>query len=79
MHVLAYEWGFGEVLWAMVVFFFWFSLLWLFITVVADIFRRTDIGGLHKAVWLLVIFILPLFGILIYMIARPPEVERRAV
>jgi len=54
-------------------------LLWLFISVVADIFRRTDIGGWHKAVWLLVIFILPLIGILIYMIARPPEVERRAV
>jgi hypothetical protein len=79
MHVLAYQWGFGEVLWLMVVFFFWFSLLWLFITVVADVFRRTDIGGLHKAVWLFVIFILPLFGILIYLIARPPEVERRAV
>ncbi len=41
--------------------------------------RRTDIGGLHKAIWLFVIFILPLFGILIYMIARPPEVERRSV
>jgi len=69
--MLAYEWTFGSVLWAMVVFFFWFMLIWMFIGVFADIFRRNDLSGGAKAGWLLLIFIVPLFGILIYLIARP--------
>jgi type VI protein secretion system component VasK len=69
--MLAYEWTFGSVLWAMVVFFFWFMLIWMFIGVFADIFRRNDLSGGAKAGWLLLIFILPFLGILIYLIARP--------
>lgn len=69
--MLAYEWTFGSVLWAMVVFFFWFMLIWMFIGVFADIFRRDDLSGWGKAGWLLLIFIVPLLGILIYLIARP--------
>jgi len=79
--MLAYEWTFGSVLWAMIVFFFWFMLIWMFIGVFADIFRRNDLSGGAKAGWLLLIFILPFFGILIYLIARPKmtaqERERR--
>jgi energy-coupling factor transporter transmembrane protein EcfT len=59
------------VLWAMVVFFFWFMLIWMFIGVFADIFRRNDLSGLAKAGWIFLIFIIPLIGILIYLIARP--------
>ena len=55
----------------MIVFFFWFMLIWMFIAVFADIFRRNDLSGGMKAVWILAIFILPLLGILIYMISRP--------
>ena len=69
--MLAYESTFGSVLWAMVVFFFWFMLIWMFIGVFADIFRRNDLSGGAKAGWLLLIFNLPFLGILIYLIARP--------
>ena len=75
--MLAYEWTFGSVLWAMVVFFFWFMLIWIFIGVFADLFRRNDLSGWAKAGWLLLIFILPFFGILIYLIARPSIVDAR--
>lgn len=75
--MLAYEWTFGSVLWAMVVFFFWFMLIWMFIAVFADIFRRRDLSGGAKAGWILLIFILPLFGILIYVIARPSVTDAR--
>jgi hypothetical protein len=64
------------VLWAMVVFFFWFMLIWIFIGVFADLFRRNDLTGWAKAGWLLLIFVLPFFGILIYMIARPKMTEQ---
>ncbi len=29
----------------MIVFFFWFMLIWMFIAVFADIFRRNDLSG----------------------------------
>jgi Tfp pilus assembly protein PilO len=74
--MLAYEWTFGSVLWAMVVFFFWFMLIWIFIGVFADLFRRNDLSGWAKAGWLVLIFIVPFFGILIYMIARPKMTEQ---
>ncbi len=65
------ETTFLDVFWWMVVFFLWISFFWIFISVVADIFRRDDIHGWKKAFWLLLIVILPLIGILIYVIARP--------
>jgi len=71
MMLAAYDWTFGSVLWAMVVFFFWFLFIWMFIAVFSDIFRRNDIGGGAKAGWIILIVILPFLGILIYMIARP--------
>ena len=74
--MLAYEWTFGSVLWAMIVFFFWFMLIWMFIAVFADIFRRNDIGGGAKAGWIILIFVIPLIGILIYMLARPKMTEQ---
>jgi hypothetical protein len=46
-------------------------LIWMFIAVFADIFRREDLSGGSKAIWILAIFILPLLGILIYIFTRP--------
>jgi type VI protein secretion system component VasK len=65
------DFSFGDFLWSMFVFFFWFMAIWIFITVFADIFRRNDIHGWAKAGWIILIFILPFIGVLIYLIARP--------
>jgi hypothetical protein len=70
------DYGFGSFLWTMFAFFFWFMLIWMFIGVFADIFRRNDLSGGAKAGWLLLIFIVPFFGILIYLIARPKMTEQ---
>ena len=51
--------------------FFWTMALMIFISVFSDIFRREDLSGGMKAVWIIVIFVLPFLGCLIYMIARP--------
>ena len=65
------ETKFLDVFWYMLLFFLWIMFFWVFISVVADIFRRDDIHGWKKAGWLLLIIVLPLIGILIYVIARP--------
>ena len=71
------DYGFGSFLWTMFAFFFWFMLIWMFIAVFADIIRRKDLSGGAKAGWIVLIFIVPLFGILIYVIARPSIVDAR--
>ena len=67
---------FGEVLWTMLVFFFWMMAIWIFISLFADILRRSDISGLSKAGWILLLFVLPFLGALIYIIARPKMTEQ---
>ena len=74
--MLATEWNVGSVLLSMIYFFFIFMLIWMFIAVFADIFRRNDLSGGAKALWILFIFVLPLIGILIYMISRPKMTEQ---
>ena len=69
--MLATEWGLGNILWVMFAFLFWMMAIWIFITVFADIFRRQDMGGGAKAAWIILIFIVPFFGALIYLIVRP--------
>jgi hypothetical protein len=63
--------GFWDLVWGMVIFFFWFMFIWIFISLFADIFRRDDLSGGMKAVWLLFLVFLPFLGALIYIIARP--------
>ena len=71
--MLAYNWTFGSVLWAMLVFYFWVVVIWMFVRCFVDIFSRDDIRGFAKAGWVLLIVILPLIGILIYVAVRPRE------
>src|SRR6266545_4326388 len=75
-HMIGTEWSFGSVLWLTVVLMFWTMVIWIFITLFADIFRRDDIGGWAKAGWILLIFVVPFLGALIYMIARPKMTEQ---
>ena len=65
------DYDFGDFLWTTIAFFFWFMLIWMFIAVFADIFRRNDLSGLAKAGWLLVLVVLPFLGALIYIVMRP--------
>ncbi|HEY7756441.1 MAG TPA: SHOCT domain-containing protein [Actinomycetota bacterium] len=66
----------GEVLWAMLAFFYWFMVIWMFISVFGDIFRRNDISGWGKAGWIFLIFVLPFLGILVSVISRPRMTEQ---
>ncbi len=62
---------FWDVIWTMIAFFFWFMLIWIFISIFADIFRRNDLTGGWKAIWIIVIVLIPFIGALIYIVSRP--------
>ena len=57
-------------------FFFWFMAIWIFIQIFADIFHRRDLSGAGKTGWIVLLFVLPFLGALIYMIARPKMTEQ---
>ena len=65
-----------EFFWYMFIFYLFFMVIWMFIQVFADIFRRENLSGWGKAGWIILIFVLPFLGILIYMIARPKNTEQ---
>ena len=62
---------FWEVMWSFVVLFFWVMAFWIFLTCFMDVFRRDDLSGGMKGVWIVVLFILPFLGCLVYLITRP--------
>ena len=69
-------------LWDIIVWTFWFMLLvaWisLLIACVGDIFRDHEFSGGKKALWVILIIVLPLLGRLIYMLVRGDSMNRRA-
>jgi hypothetical protein len=77
--VMAADYPFMDVLWSMIIFFFWVIGIWIVITVVIDVFRRNDIGGWAKAAWVVFVVILPWLGVLIYLIVEHDGMQQRSV
>ena len=61
---------------AIFVFIVWF---WLLITVAADLFRRHDISGWIKALWVIAWIVVPYLGVLAYLIFRGGGMAERNV
>jgi Phospholipase_D-nuclease N-terminal len=74
---LAADYPFLDVLWTLLVFFLWISWFWLIIITVSDIFRRHDISGGKKTIWLLFILFVPFLGVFVYLIANSDDMARR--
>ena len=77
--MFAADWGVGQVLWTMIYFFFLFAFIWILITVLMDLFRDHSLSGVAKTIWVIVLIFLPLIGCLIYLIARGPGMQERAL
>jgi hypothetical protein len=54
----------------------WVPLVMLWLGALFDVFRRDDIGGGSKALWVICIILVPWFGSLIYLISRPAGATR---
>jgi hypothetical protein len=61
---------FGDALVTVLEFAFLFLWIWIAIDVVFDIFRSRDLSNAAKALWILFIIVLPLFGVLAYLLVR---------
>jgi hypothetical protein len=58
------------------VFIVWF---WLLIYVATDLFRRHDIGGWGKAIWVIALIIFPYISVLVYLISQGGGIAERNV
>jgi len=68
--MIATNYGVGQVVYSILWFFLLFLEVWLAISIFIDIFRSHDLKGWQKALWTLIVLIVPLIGILAYFIVR---------
>ena len=71
------NYNFTSFLWDVLVIFAFVIWFWLLIVVFGDIFRRRDISGWGKAGWIILVIILPYFGVFIYLIAEHSGMAER--
>ena len=76
---MAADYPFLDVFWSMLIFFCWVIWIWVVITVLIDVFRRDDISGWVKAIWVIFVVILPWLGVLIYLIVEHKGMQERSV
>jgi hypothetical protein len=77
--LLATSYPFLEVFWTILIFFAFFIWIWLLFTVFADVFRRGDISGWAKVAWIIVIIVLPYFGVFVYLISEHTGMTERTI
>ena len=71
--MLAYDFPLLSLFWISLWWFFLISVLFTIVWAFIDNFRRPDHSGWAKAGWALLIIVVPLLGVLIYLIARPSQ------
>lgn len=67
-----------SVFWSIVEVFLWVLWFWILIMVLIDLFRSSDLSGLAKAVWFVIVLFLPMIGVIAYLIIRGGSMHERA-
>lgn len=77
--MLLADYTFFDFFWSMLVFFLWIMWFWLLFTIWTDIFRRHDISGGMKAVWLVFTIVVPFLGVFVYLITQDDGMKERGI
>ena len=64
--------------WTIFMIFLWVIWFWVLITIFIDLFRSHDLSGWAKALWFIFILLLPLIGVLVYLIVRGGKMHEHA-
>jgi hypothetical protein len=75
--IAAADYPFLDVLWTLLIFFAWVIWFWLLITILVDVFRRRDIGGGKKTLWIIFLILVPFIGVFAYVIVNHDEMAER--
>lgn len=71
--------SFGEALWLIIVSFLFITYLMMLFSVIIDLFRDREIGGVAKAIWAILLIFFPLVTMLIYLIVRGRGMAERSI
>jgi hypothetical protein len=70
-------------IWDFFVWMFWvyitIACIWIFITIIIDVFRDPGLNGWAKALWVLFLVFLPFLAAFIYLIARGRSMTERRI
>jgi predicted PurR-regulated permease PerM len=75
--VVAADYPFLDVLWTMLIFFIWIAWFMILFRVLIDIFRRHDIGGGSKVLWIVLVILVPFLGVFIYIVTQSHHMAER--
>lgn len=75
--IFAADYPLLDVFWTLLIFFLWVMWFWLLIGIIGDVFRRRDIGGGKKTVWLIFVLFVPFLGVLAYVLANSDGMAER--
>lgn len=69
--------SFWDIVWFLFISFAFVAYLIVLFSIFSDLFRDRDMSGVLKAVWIVLLVLLPLITSLVYVIARGPGMARR--
>src|SRR5689334_9813266 len=78
MSMLAADYPLLDVVLSILTFFALAILFFALVAVVLDIFRSRDLSGWAKAVWFVVVLLVPLVGLIVYLVARGSKMQSHA-
>jgi hypothetical protein len=69
--------SFGNFLLDILFIFFFVVWFWMIITVMMDLFRRHDMSGGAKVIWVIFLIILPYVGVFAYLVTQSGSMAER--
>jgi hypothetical protein len=75
--LFAADYPFLDVLWSMLIFMAFLLWIWLAVTCFGDIFRRHDMSGVLKVLWVVAIILVPYFGVFMYLLVNGGGIAAR--
>jgi fatty acid desaturase len=69
---------FWQIIWFIFVAYLFFAYLMVLFSVITDIFRNRDSGGLAKACWIVLLILLPILTVIVYLIVHGSGMAERS-
>ncbi len=68
----------GDVLWSIVVVFFFVIFLWIIFGIIGDLFRSDELSGWSKALWCIFLVLVPFVTVFVYLVTRGRGMAERS-
>jgi hypothetical protein len=70
--------GQGELLWALLGFFFVVMYFVVLVWIVIDLFRDRELSGVSQALWVIFLLLLPVLSVVVYLVTRGDGMGQRS-